>query len=280
MTILGTIAAIVIVLLISIFLGPYGILVLIAVTFGLALSTHIKNKEIYADIQRIKEKLGIEDNKDFKMSNEEIEKELEQYVTIDHDRNQPKELNEKCEEGVDMNEKYIITSNLIKIRRTQIEDLEYVLKTEQDNENKSFITQWTFEQHKAAMNNRDCLHLVVEDQSGKLVGYSIIFGLENKNETVELMRIAISEKGKGYGKNLLRLLQQYIFGDLQAHRMWLDVREHNDRAKGLYEQVGFQFEGKLRECIKTADGYQSLIIMGLLKEEYEGLIKEGILHQE
>ncbi|MNN38594.1 hypothetical protein D3C81_1526000 [compost metagenome] len=44
------------------------------------LSTYIRHKEIHSDIQRIKEKLGIEDNKDFNMSNEEIEKELEQEL--------------------------------------------------------------------------------------------------------------------------------------------------------------------------------------------------------
>ncbi|MNJ03854.1 hypothetical protein D3C73_1643480 [compost metagenome] len=46
------------------------------------LSTYIRHKEIHSDIQRIKEKLGIEDNKDFNMSNEEIEKELEQELII------------------------------------------------------------------------------------------------------------------------------------------------------------------------------------------------------
>ncbi|MCL6604832.1 MAG: GNAT N-acetyltransferase [Paenibacillus sp.] len=164
---------------------------------------------------------------------------------------------------------YLLTSDLIKIRRTDIEDLEFVIRTEHDNENKSFITQWTIEQHIAALTNSDCLHLVIEDLSSNLVGYSIIFGLENKNANVELMRLAISQKGKGYGGKSIRLLQQFIFEHLEAHRLWLDVREHNERAKSLYERLGFQREGMLRECIKTTEGYQSLIIMGLLKNEYE-----------
>lgn len=41
------------------FLGPYGILVLFAVGFGLLLSIHVRTKEIHDDMQKIKEKLGL-----------------------------------------------------------------------------------------------------------------------------------------------------------------------------------------------------------------------------
>ena len=83
MTLFGIIIAIVVGVGISIFLGPYGIIVLISITFGLVLNTHVRNKEIYSDIQRIKEKLGIEDKDDFNMSHEEIEQELERYMEPD-----------------------------------------------------------------------------------------------------------------------------------------------------------------------------------------------------
>jgi hypothetical protein len=107
MTIFGTIAAIVVAALISIFLGPYGILVLISIIFGLVLSTHIRNKEIHSDLQRIKEKLGIEDKDVFYMSDEEIEEELEREQ-IDNDKNQINELNKEIEKEL---EEYIKTDD-------------------------------------------------------------------------------------------------------------------------------------------------------------------------
>ncbi|AZK47918.1 hypothetical protein [Paenibacillus lentus] len=76
MSAIGTIVAIIIALLISLFIGPTGTLALISVGFGLVLSMYIRNREMYSDIQRIKEKLGIEDKDDFNMSDEEIENEL------------------------------------------------------------------------------------------------------------------------------------------------------------------------------------------------------------
>lgn len=58
MTAIWTIGAIIIALLVSIFLGPVSLLVLVSVIFGLVLSMYIRDQEMHHDIQRIKEKLG------------------------------------------------------------------------------------------------------------------------------------------------------------------------------------------------------------------------------
>ncbi|MUG43546.1 hypothetical protein [Paenibacillus woosongensis] len=76
MSIIGTLLAIIIAILVSIFMGPVGVLLLVSVIFGMVLSMYIRNREMYNDIQRIKEKLGIVEQDDFNMSNEAIEEEL------------------------------------------------------------------------------------------------------------------------------------------------------------------------------------------------------------
>ncbi|TXK80388.1 hypothetical protein [Paenibacillus sp. N3.4] len=96
MNIFGTFVAIILAILASIFLGPYGGILVLAMIFGLILSTHQRNKKIHEDLQRIKEHLGIEDKDDFNMTEEEIEKELEQ-------EQEQEELNES-EELVKINE--------------------------------------------------------------------------------------------------------------------------------------------------------------------------------
>jgi len=170
---------------------------------------------------------------------------------------------------------YIVTSDLINIRITKPDDLDYVIKTEQNEENVIFITPWTQEQHRESINGNDSLHLIIEGSFSAPIGYMIINGINNKNRSVELMRIVVSNKGKGYGKVAIRLIQKYIFNELHAHRLWLDVKEKNHRARKIYEDLGFQYEGTLRECIKSNDGFESLIIMGMLKREFESIINEG-----
>ncbi|GHT97160.1 hypothetical protein FACS1894142_1060 [Spirochaetia bacterium] len=48
----------------------------------------------------------------------------------------------------------------------------------------------------------------------------------------------------------------------------MDVREKNIRAQHVYEMQGFKREGIIRECLKTGENYQSLIVMAILSEEY------------
>jgi hypothetical protein len=49
---------------------------------------------------------------------------------------------------------YIVSNNELFIRKTELEDLNYVLQAEQDPESKKFILSWSREQHERAISNR------------------------------------------------------------------------------------------------------------------------------
>lgn len=101
MTIIGIITAIIFAILISIYLGPFGGIVLLAVIFGLVLSTHQRNKKMYEDIQRVKERLGIVDRNDFHMTNEEIEDELELEVRSESEQRELEKINAEIEDELE-----------------------------------------------------------------------------------------------------------------------------------------------------------------------------------
>lgn len=161
-----------------------------------------------------------------------------------------------------------IHSDSIIMQKTTGQELDFVLAAEQAEQNRAFIGQWSREQHEAALTNEDILHLAVWDNAGKPVGYAIVTGLQNPNLAVCLQRIVIAAKGQGYGKKTVQLLADWVFANTPAHRLWLDVREHNSRARHVYESVGFKFEGTLRECVKVGDNFESLHIMSILRHEY------------
>ena len=157
---------------------------------------------------------------------------------------------------------------MVRLRPTTEDDLEFVTVAEKDND--PFVAQWTQEQHRAALTDSDIAHLIILTAVEQQVGYLILAGLEDTNPSIELKRIVITDKGKGYGSQALRLILKYAFGELAAHRVWLDVKDYNQRAKKLYEAHGFVVEGVLRECLKTNEGYESLIIMAMLRQSYTG----------
>lgn len=157
----------------------------------------------------------------------------------------------------------------VRLLRTTENDLDFVLSAEQSAENRSFVTVWAREQHLGAITSEDLSHLIIENTAdGSRVGYIILAGLADANESIEFRRIVVTEKGKGYGKEALRLVKKLAFEDLKAHRLWLDVKVHNVHARHLYESEGFVAEGVLRECVKTEVGFESLVVMSILTGEY------------
>ena len=161
----------------------------------------------------------------------------------------------------------------LRLRPTMLSDLEFVASIEDDPANRPFITPWERVQHEGAVRFPDFRHFIVEAGEGyPSAGFVILQGCRNPNASVELKRIVLQPKGQGYGRACVRLLVQMAFRDLGAHRFWLDVRSANARALALYRSEGFVEEGRLRESVKSGSGYDSLIVLSMLKDEYEAAV--------
>jgi diamine N-acetyltransferase len=157
----------------------------------------------------------------------------------------------------------------IELRRTTENDLQYVLSAQADKDSQPFVTAWPEEKHREALDDANIEHLIVESKpNNQRIGFVILAGLQSEHRNIEFMRIVITEKGKGYGKSAVHAIKRHAFETLAAHRLWLDVKEHNMRARTLYEKQGFRYEGTLRECLKGPEGFESLVVMSLLEQEY------------
>ena len=157
----------------------------------------------------------------------------------------------------------------IELRRTTERDLPYVLLAEGHEDNRRFVTAWPEQKHRAALLDANIEHLILESKpNSQRIGFVILAGLQGEHRSIEFMRIVVTDKGKGYGRAAVRAIKRHAFESLSAHRLWLDVKEHNARARALYEQEGFRYEGTLRECLKGPDGFESLVLMSLLEQEY------------
>ncbi len=157
----------------------------------------------------------------------------------------------------------------IRLRPSTEDDLAFVLALEEEAENAAFILRWTAEAHRAAMADPDRAHLLVEARdSGQPVGYLILAGLESPHRSIEFVRITIDRKGEGYGRECLRAVKRLAFDSLGAHRLWLDVMEHNARARALYLAEGFVEEGTLRESVEVDGRRVSLTVLSMLEREF------------
>lgn len=155
----------------------------------------------------------------------------------------------------------------VRLRRTTEADLDFVLKAESDPDTQPYIIPWTRGRHAVALGDADIAYRIGEDYARNPVGFVILGGLTNENSNIEFRRIVVAEKGKGYGRAMVQAVRELAFDELRAHRLWLDVKAHNERARTLYRSEGFIEEGVLRECLRVPDGYESLVVMSLLRHE-------------
>jgi RimJ/RimL family protein N-acetyltransferase len=165
----------------------------------------------------------------------------------------------------------------VRLRPTMSSDLEFVLSLEQDPANLPFITPWERTQHEAAIRFPDFRHFIVEGGPGlDAVGFVILIGCKSRNQSLELKRMVVRSKGEGFGRAALRMAKKVAFDELGAHRLWLDVKTHNTRAKGLYDSEGFVLEGTLREAVRVPGGFESLVVMSMLQPEFAQRRVQGL----
>ena len=83
------------------------------------------------------------------------------------------------------------------------------------------------------------LQTIIEKADGTPIGIMIFCDMKNYEAELQLKRIAILEKGRGYGKEALYLAQKYAFEVLGTKCLSLGTKEHNTRAQSIYKATGF-----------------------------------------
>ncbi len=160
-------------------------------------------------------------------------------------------------------------SAILRFRQAETSDLDYIMEVEHAEENAKYVIPYDLEKHTEMLNGENTKHFIVESADGsEKIGFLIISGLANPFAEIEFMRIIMAVKGKGYGREALKMMKSWAFENLKMHRAWLDAKVDNNRAINLYKDEGFVEEGIIRECIKTGDVYESLMILGILAREY------------
>ena len=74
---------------------------------------------------------------------------------------------------------------------------------------------------------------------------------------------------KGYGTEALKLILDYGFSFLNLRNISLKVFEYNKPAYNLYKKIGFKEVGRLRKAVEIMGKTYDIIIMDMLKEEFQ-----------
>lgn len=125
----------------------------------------------------------------------------------------------------------------VRIRRMTIADVDGVYAIEAS----TFAKPWKREDFVKEMTQNTCARYLVAEEETGIVGFA---GAWIVLDEAHVTNIAVTEncRGRGIGKALTKALLQYA-ANLGVVYATLEVRRSNDRARHLYESLGFEYVG-------------------------------------
>lgn len=124
--------------------------------------------------------------------------------------------------------------------------------------------------------------LAVETKEGAYIGNIDLREMRHEDRKAELA-IMIGDKGywsKGYGTDAILVLLRFAFHEMNLNRVWLTVHDSNERAVACYRKCGFREEGRLRHEVFRNGRYRDVVIMGILRREFDALHGDVALQTE
>ena len=108
------------------------------------------------------------------------------------------------------------------------------------------------------------------EADGKYIGHCGLQNIQAVHRSCEL-GIEIGNKeylGKGYGREIIKLLLIYAFENRNLNRVFLQTHSENERAIRCYRACGFVEEGRFRQHLWLDGHFVDGVAMAILRDEF------------
>lgn len=109
------------------------------------------------------------------------------------------------------------------------------------------------------------------EYQGQHIGGAGFCNIDWRNQSSEVgLLIGTTELwDHGLGREVLKVLLDFGFYQMNLHRIHLRVYAEHRRAVHLYETLGFQHEGRWRDAEFRHGRFQDMLWMGILRDEWD-----------
>lgn len=122
--------------------------------------------------------------------------------------------------------------NDIAIRAASVSDIDAMVEISRD----SIIPPWTEGNFSDALDNNLC-KVFVGVRGGTVCGYLVCYHAADEGE-IPSVAVAGNHRRRGVAASMIKEMFSILRGE-GIRRIFLEVREHNEPAVGLYESLGF-----------------------------------------
>ena len=169
-----------------------------------------------------------------------------------------------------------------RLRRPEPEDRDALYRFRNDPEivgllggfssgySKRDIEEW-IELHRREQ--REIIWAIAREADDRCVGHVGLYQIDHRVRSAEFA-ILIGDRdcwGKGLGRAITKAAVAYGFSGLNLNRIHLTVLSTNQRARALYGSLGFVEEGCMRQAQYRNGAHVDVVVMGILRGEFETL---------
>jgi len=106
---------------------------------------------------------------------------------------------------------------------------------------------------------------------GEFVGVVNLYNIDliNKRCSWAYYLGETSVRGKGVGKQIELNILSYVFDDLGLNKLCCEVLAFNELVVKIHQKYGSKIEGRLQKRIYKNGEFHDVIVMGILKEEWD-----------
>lgn len=160
----------------------------------------------------------------------------------------------------------LLKGSNIKLRALEPSDLELIYSWENNTKvweisntlvpfSKFVLKQYLETQHLDIYTTKQ-LRLVLVDKNNDAVGLIDLFEFEPKHKRAGVgILIDANQRGKGYAREALDLLEDYCFNHLDLKQVYANIGVDNLVSLNIFESLGYQKVGIKKEWIKTRHGF-------------------------
>ncbi|MFB6216284.1 MAG: GNAT family N-acetyltransferase [Candidatus Aenigmatarchaeota archaeon] len=162
----------------------------------------------------------------------------------------------------------------IELRTIEEEDIEFLRDHVNDPEIRSSLTIWrpmNIEQEREffeeVVSAEEPVNLMVT-RDGEPLGTVEL--REKEQDRIGELGIWLKKEAQdnGYGTEAAERLAEYAFNELNFHKVTARAFGKNKASRKVWEKLGFEEEGKMREEVYRNGEYEDVFYYGLLKEEF------------
>ena len=131
------------------------------------------------------------------------------------------------------------------------------------------LKQYIINSDKDIYETRQLRLMMVSVLTGETVGTVDLFDFDIHNSRIALgLFVDAAYQGKGYAKQSLHLVEEYVFGYLKINQLYCHIAENNTPSIRLFEQENYYKNGLLKDWIKTVNGFENIVLFQQFKEVY------------